>query len=55
MRNYRPPSAFLLASAAMLGGHLLATAAPADPPPLRGLTEVGHAQVELLGGSGGRA
>lgn len=50
MRNYRPPSAFLLASAAMLGGHLLATAAPADPPPLRGLTEVGHAQVELLGG-----
>jgi hypothetical protein len=32
----------------MIGQPLVA--APADPPPLRGLLEVGHAQVELRGG-----
>ena len=38
--------AFALAT--MTGGQLLA--APAELPPVRGLEEVGHAQVELRGG-----
>ena len=37
-----------LALAMLTGGQLLA--APADLPPVRGLEEVGHAQMELRGG-----
>ena len=51
--NHRPTirrnSTLLLAAIALMAGRPLA-AAPADPPPLRGLSEVGHAQVELRGG-----
>ncbi|MEI6654721.1 MAG: beta-L-arabinofuranosidase domain-containing protein [Verrucomicrobiota bacterium] len=39
----------LVAALTLTGGGIL-TAAPADPAPLRGLSEVGHAQVELRGG-----
>ena len=42
-------SACLLAAVALTAGFQL-LAAPADLPPLRGLEEVNHAQVELLGG-----
>ena len=48
-RSLFPQFQFLLATTALAAGARLA-AAPADPPPLRGLTEVGHPQVELRGG-----
>ena len=47
-RSIRPHLPFLLAAMALTGSPLCA--APAGPPPLRGLTEVGHGQVELRGG-----
>ena len=50
-RFRRPVPQFhcLVASLALLSGQGL-VAAPASPAPLRGLTEVGHAQVELRAG-----
>ncbi|MCX6876145.1 MAG: glycoside hydrolase family 127 protein [Verrucomicrobia bacterium] len=47
--NTRPHPACLLAVLALVAARQL-VAAPLDPPPLRGLTEVGHAQVDLRGG-----